>query len=415
MFPHDEEKSSREEVGDFKASSPWVSSGNNMTHPPHAQPGPNNRQKESPPSPTVTPNSSRWVYVHAPGYYKNRYGTPSTDGQTSLVSPVLRPRSVSPVNGLRSDFMEFRRAKDYLQGAEAWEWSQASLKKEKERDIKHLDLAIDRERSRTALLGAKVFGLFVVMTQNQQHELDELQCRLLDLQTDAESWQLGPNWRLLQEDLHTLNSKLDEYIQLNKAQCISARTHTDDLMVFPSRLLQEIRQLWIGIRRLRQEINKEKRKDAMHRRQGKEDTLEDATSQHTVGKGPGSEDVSIRSSMTNILSRHHEFSLAQRERIVMREKQLRALLEDASTELTRLQADVTFETRRMANVRTRMMLWGDDLAPSKADCIATLAKESEAKQSALKCELLELEKIVEVIHRLSLNSHIVDLRVLGEE
>ncbi|KAI1300803.1 hypothetical protein F5Y03DRAFT_224303 [Xylaria venustula] len=284
-----------------------------------------------------------------------------------------------------------------------------------ERTITYLTNMFSHQQEISGALGVKLYDLFMVMTQSQQCELDKLQKRLLDLQTAAEEWLLGQEWRDLQHKLHDLNRKLDGYIKTSTQEAISTGNITDELTLFMSGLLGDVLRMWKGLETLERDIEEEKFRDAVSKLGSSEPSIEGPTSGRANQEDDKSINTFIRPSVTDILDRYYEFSRLQRERMATRKEKLQALFDNISTELGRLQADLTYEEGRTANMKTRMTFWGDALEASKVKCPATLIENLETKQSALKRGSQELEEIAMLIQDLPSSFHMIDIRGLGED
>ncbi|KAI0966012.1 hypothetical protein F4678DRAFT_451075 [Xylaria arbuscula] len=293
--------------------------------------------------------------------------------------------------------------------------TQDSCIQTQERTITYLTRMFDQQREISDTLGAKLYDLFMVMTQSQQCELDKLQKRLLGLQTDAEDLLLGQEWRDLQQKLHDINRKLDSYIKTSTPEAISTGNITDELTLFLSSLLGDIPKVWKGMEALERDIEEERFRDAVSKLGSSEPSIECPTSERENQENTKSISTLARPSVTDILDRYYEFSRLQRERMATRKEKLQALFDNISTELGRLQADLTYEEGRTANMKIRMMFWGDDLEASKVKCPATLIENLETKQSALNRGSEELEEIAMLVQDLPSSFHMIDIRGLGED
>ncbi|KAI0914601.1 hypothetical protein F4823DRAFT_557948 [Ustulina deusta] len=355
-----------------------------------------------------------WVPVYSSESEDDWCRTPST--KDNFYPPSLASRhSAQPSSDPDNDSMKLVVAGEHLKEAQARERYQALCIQAQEKDMSILQSIIDKERDISDSLGAKLFDLFVVTTQTQQHELDKLQKRLLDLQTDAENRLLGQEWRDLQQNLHHLNRKLDGYIKSSTRQMISTGKQTDELTLFMSNLLGEFPKMWNGLETLERDIEEEKLKDAVYKLNDGEPAAERATIDRTNPEDANSANIPTHPSVTDILDRYYEFSRLQRERMAKRRETLQVLLDKISTELGRFQADLTYEEGRTANMRTRMKFWADDLEASKVKCPATLMENLEIKQSALKCGSQELEKIAAIIQEVPFYFNMIDIRALGQD
>ncbi|TGJ81333.1 hypothetical protein E0Z10_g7448 [Xylaria hypoxylon] len=358
---------------------------------------------------TMPCDPSGWVPVRSPDSEDDWCLTPSVEGKIYPASPVSSHSAPSPSNDQNSDSMKLAVAGEDLKEARAREQYQALYIEVQEKHISNLQSIIDKQRGISDSLETKLFDSFVVMTRNQQYELDKVQKRLLDLQNDAEEWLLGHEWRNLQQKLHDLNHKLDGYIKSSTPQTISTGEQTDELTLFMNSLLGDLPKMWNGLEKLERDIEEEKDRDAGEC--GTECTIEDHTSREDVNNA----DMPTHPSVTDILDRYYVFSRLQRERMITRKEKLQVLLDEFSTELGRLQADLAYEEGRTANMRTRMTFWEDDLGASKVEYPDALLDNLEMKQTALKCGSQELEKIAGIIQELPSHFHMIDIRAPGED
>ncbi|KAF2965629.1 hypothetical protein GQX73_g7941 [Xylaria multiplex] len=333
----------------------------------------------------------------------------------SPVSPTSRHSAPSPSNNSSSAIMKFAATVEELKEARARRQSQELVIELQEGEIKRLHSIIQKQRGVSESLETKLFDSFVVMTQSQQHELDKLQKRLLDLQADAEDWLLGHEWRHLQQKLHDLNRKLDGYIKSSTPQKIAAGEQTDELPLFITGLLGDLPRMWNELEKLQQDIEEEQYRGTANYSDGAEHTAEQTTHSDTSQEEVCSAEMPAHPSVTDILDHYYEFSQLQRKRMAARKERLQGLLDDISTELGRLQADLAYEEGRTANMRTRMMFWEADLGVSKVECPDTLLSNLEMKQTVLKCGSQELEKIAGIIQELPSHFHVIDIRAPGED
>ncbi|KAJ2994098.1 hypothetical protein NUW58_g1641 [Xylaria curta] len=363
---------------------------------------------------TMPQDSSDWVSVHSPGSGDDWHRTPSTE-EIHRASPAPHHHSTpSPRNATRSNSISLNATPEKYWAEKQEREREQTLIETQERQISDLSLIIDHERDISSSLGSKLSDLFIVMTQNQQHELDKVQGRLMSLQTDAENCLLGCEWRALQQKLHNLNRKLDKYIENSTPEAIAAGTQTDELTLFLSGLLGGIPQMWKELAKLKHAIDDEKARDAEDRLESDEPMPEGATSESSEGEDIDSAGASAQLSVTDILDRYYEFSRLHREGMAARKERLQDLLDQTSTEISRLQADLSYEEGRTANMVTRMMFWGNDLDVSKVKDPATLIKNLELKRSNLKRGSKELENVAKIIQTLPSHFYMIDIRSPGE-
>ncbi|KAI1753091.1 hypothetical protein F4782DRAFT_97466 [Xylaria castorea] len=399
QFPHDGEQSPREEVND-RVSNRW----SNLADTTLSALDPGNRSRGQ--LSLVMPyDHLDWVPIHSSDSGDDWCRTPSTENQDY---------SASPDNDPYHNAIRLAEAEGELENAQERERTQTSVIAAQEKHIFDLVISIDKERNISKSLGGKLSDLFVVVTQNQQHELDKVQRRLLDLQIDAENGCFGQTWRDLQQRLHNLNHKLDWYIRLSTPKAIFAGTQTDELTLFLGGLLGDLPKMRKEAERLGRYIEEEKAIDAENKLQDHKPTCERVAREHTRREDDDSTDLCAPFSVTGILDRYYGFSGLHREMMETRKEKLQGLLDKTSTELSRLQADLAYEEGRTANIRTRMVFWGDGLGESKAECPSTLLENLEMKQLTLERGSRELKRIVETIHELPSRFHIIDIRGPGE-
>ncbi|RWA09459.1 hypothetical protein EKO27_g5628 [Xylaria grammica] len=365
---------------------------------------------------TMSLEPSGWVPVNSSDSEGEWCYTPSV-GDTVDPAPLASHHPVSPPsNSPNNDLKRLTTSNEDLKEARAQvlEQYQGLIEAQGER-ISNLQSIIDNKKDMMNSLEAKLFDSFVVMTQSQQHELDRLQKRLLDLQTDAEEWLLGHEWRGLQQKLHTLNYKLDGYIKSSTLQAISTGEQTDELTLFMNSLLGDLPKMWNGLEKLERDIEEEKVGDTVNKQDSSERVAKHTTDSHTSREDVDSANTPTQPSVTDVLNRYYEFSRLQRERMITRKEKLQSLLDEVSAELSRLQADLAYEEGRTASMRTRMMFWEDDLGASKVVCPVTLLENLEMKQMALKKGSQELEKIAGIIQELPSHFHMIEIRAPGED
>ncbi|KAI0456069.1 hypothetical protein F5B21DRAFT_502818 [Xylaria acuta] len=396
--PHDEEQSPREEVNNTVFNR-WSNLANTMLSAMDSE----NRSRGHHLSLAMPYDHSDWVPVHSSDS-GDWCRTPSTGDEAYSASPA------SPGNDLYHNAIRLAAAEGELENAREWEKAQTSVIAAQEKHIFDLVASIDKERNISKSLGGKLSDLFVMVTQNQQHELDKVQRRLLELQIDAENCCFGRSWRDLQQKLHNLNHKLDEYIKLSTPKAIFAGTQTDELTLFLGSLLGDLPKMRKDLERLGRDIEEEKAIDAENKLQDNKAACELTTKEYTRREDVDSADLSAPFSATDILDRYYGFSRLHREMMETRKEKLQELLVKISTELSRLQADLAYEEGRTANMRTRMIFWGDGLGESKVECPSTVLVNLEMKQLALMRGSHELEQIVGIIQGLPSRFHIIDIR-----
>ncbi|KAI1126544.1 hypothetical protein F5Y10DRAFT_210365 [Nemania abortiva] len=409
--PYDEESPQREE-DNIEVSSRWSEFRIDTMSVMEAEHHCRNQPRGSPQYCTIH-DPSDWVPVGSPDSEDDICRTPLTDVESVRpTSPASRsPYSDDP----NRDEKKLALAEADLRDSREQGQCQALVIKAQEKYISNLDTIANKERKISQSLGAKLSDLFIMVTQNQQHELDRVQRRLLDLQTDAEDCLLGHEWRDLQEKLHNLNRKLDGYIKLTTPQSISAGTQTDELTLFLSSLLGELPKMSKELRKLKRDIEEEKARYAEDDLQSQESAPERVTSETTTREDVDSASATDQPSVTDILDRYYEFSRIHRERMVMRQQKLQSLLDLISTELGRLQADLAYEEGRTGNMKTRMMFWGDDLDASKVKSPNALMENLEMKLSTLESGSKELEQIAKIVQNLPSHFHMIDIHIPEEE
>ncbi|KAI1159569.1 hypothetical protein F5B18DRAFT_636329 [Nemania serpens] len=348
----------------------------------------------------------------------DRIASPSSDSEDELWSitatddnshPTTSSYStLSPINDPNSKAMKLAMVERGLREAREQKQFRDSLIEVQERQIDELRSAIDKERAVSASLATKLFDLFILMTQNQQHEIDKVQMWLLELQVDAENFLLGHEWRDLQEKLHNINRNLDEYMKLNTRQSIVAGAHKGELTLFLGGLIRDLAKMRKGLERLDQDIIAEKVRDVVSSPQDCEPAPRPGTDEDTNRKDVDHADVSGYASLTDITDRYYEFSRLYRKRTEGRKEKLQALFNLILTELGQLQGDIAFEEERTTNMKTRMQLWRDDRGVSKDKSLDRLIENLKIKLAALQYESRELEQIADIIQKMP--SHVIDIR-----
>ncbi|KAI0107008.1 hypothetical protein GGR51DRAFT_517075 [Nemania sp. FL0031] len=372
----------------------------------------------------ITPHdASDWIPVRKPESEDGFCRTLSTDDaddhqelpELSIPSSPPPPSPPPSSHDPNRDDMRHFLAEEELRVLREEEQCQAVIIKAQEKYISNLDIIMDKEREISQVLGAKLYDLFVVVTQDKQQELDRMQRRLLDSQVDAESYLLSHEWRDLQEKLHNLNDKFDVYIKLTTPQSISAGTQTDELTLFLGTLFGDLSKMWMDLRKLKRDIDEAKAKDSEAMPEGDECALGRTADQNTKHEDAGSANASDQTSITNILNHYYEFSRFFRVRMAYRQAKLQKLLDLTSTELGRLQADLAYEEGRTANMITRMMFWEDNLDESKIKSPAGLIEKLDRKRLSLQCGSKELQRIAHIMGTLPLHFNMIDIHPLEEE
>ncbi|KAI0876385.1 hypothetical protein GGS24DRAFT_451775 [Hypoxylon argillaceum] len=417
QFLYDEEPSHREEVNGTRASDRAIFCVD-MTGTVKPEHHSRNQTIEPLQSSTMSRDPSDWVPIDSSDFGDELCRTLSTDYEN--VCPVSSASShfvPSPGNDPNSDAMKLAVALVELKVARGNERYNAMEVKVLEREAINLKSDFNKERAMSISLGAKLLDVFIMVTQNQQHELDRVQRRLLDLQDDAENCLLTYEWRNLQEKLHNINRKLDGYIKRTTPQSIASGTQTDELKLFLAVLYADVPKMWKELRQLNRNIEDEKAKDAEDKARDCEAGSENVPSEQSTREDVDSADAfdqPSEQSVTDILDRYYEFSRFHRERMVTRQERLQALMKQTSIELNRLRADVTYEEGRTTNMRTRMAFWGDDVSASKVKSSAMLLDNLDMKLSALKCGAEELEDMARIIRTLPLHLHMIDINTPEE-
>ncbi|RYC65272.1 hypothetical protein CHU98_g920 [Xylaria longipes] len=387
QVPRDEEQSPREEANLFGR---WSNLANTML------------------SVMNSDNHSDWVPVRSSDSGDDWCRTPSTEDEVYSASPESYYSTLA--NDPSPNAIWLAEAEAELENAREWERTQTLVIQTQEKRIFDLIISIDKERKVSKSLGGKLSDLFVVVTQNQQRELDKVQRRLLYLQIGAENCCFGQSWRDLQQKLHDLNHKLDGYISLSSPKAILAGTQTDELTLFLGGLLGDLPKMRKEVERLGRDIEESKAIDAENKLQDDKPGCEHATQEHTRRKDTDSADLLAPFSVADILDRYYGFSRWSREMMERRKEKLQGLINKTSTELSRLQADLAYEQGRTANMITRMKFWGDGLGESKVECPSTVLENLGMKQFALLRGSDELEQIVGDIQALPSRFHIIDIR-----
>ncbi|KAI0485848.1 hypothetical protein F4859DRAFT_397873 [Xylaria cf. heliscus] len=395
QFRHGEEQSSREEANSgvlnqlSNIANTFLSVMNTENHPGGHQ------------SSVMPYDHSDWVPVHSSDSEDNWCCTPPTEDEVYSTSPG------SLSNDQYYNATRLAEVEEHLELSREREREQASF-------ILDLLISIDKEQNISKSLGGKLSDLFVLVTRNQQHELDKVQRQLLDLQIDAENGWFDQVWRNLQQKLLNLNRKLDEYISLSTPKAICAGTQTDELTLFLGGLFGDIPKMRKELVTLGRGIKDEKDIEAEIKLRDGEPTREGATMEHTGWEDIDSVDLSAPSSATDILDRYYGFSRLHRGMMETRKLKLQELLVKTWTELSRLRDDLGYEEGRTANMKTRMVFWRDSPGGSKVECPSTLLENLEKKQLALKRGSQELERIIETVFELPSRFHIIDIRGLEE-
>ncbi|KAI1435571.1 hypothetical protein GGR50DRAFT_655619 [Xylaria sp. CBS 124048] len=270
-------------------------------------------------------------------------------------------------------------------------------------------------------LGGKLFDQFVTMTKCQQYELNKLQLWLMDIQTAAETWSLRYEWLGLQHSLDRLNCTLDGYIRTIDREKINAGNQSDELTLYMRCLLADVPRLWSLARKLEQMIAKEKARATEQVGQDSEpepkDTAEDVCRDDFYKLCTDLWKKCEKSHWPlswQIIDTYYKFARRHRQRTAKRRDRLYELLDQTSTELSRLRDDWKHEQGRTANMATRMRLWAndtDDLEPlrlSPAQFMDSLGK----KLSVLERGSEELERITGVIEKLPSDLYCIDVQIL---
>ncbi|KAH8160711.1 hypothetical protein CIB48_g7528 [Xylaria polymorpha] len=405
QFPHDEEQSPLEEVNN-RVFDWWPNLGNTALG--AVDSGSNSRGHQSLAMPY---DHSDWVPVQSSDSEDSWSCTTSTEDQVYSESPASRRSTVSPGGDPFYNAIRLAEVEGELENAREYERVQTSVIEDQRKHNFDLVIRINKQEHLSRSIGGKLSDLFVVVTQNQQYELDKVQRRLLDLQVDAESGCFGQTWRDLQQKLHNLNHKLDGYIRLSTPKAILAGTQTDELTLFLGGLFADLPKMRKELERLGRYIEEEKVIiDGENKLQDDKAACERAVKDHTRWEDVDSADLSAPSSMTDILDRYYAFSRLHREMMETRKEKLQELLGKTSIELSRLQADLAYEEGRTDNMRTRAIFWGDGLGESRVECPHTLLENLEMKRFALQCGSQELERIVETVQGLPSRFHIIDIR-----
>ncbi|KAJ8122433.1 hypothetical protein O1611_g9840 [Lasiodiplodia mahajangana] len=414
---HDEGLPRREEFGNREIPGPWYQFGVDVLDAMQLEQHPETQLRNSS-RPFTLPEPSDWFQVRKPDSEDGLCRTISTDDadvHPTSPGPCCSTSSPSSGNDPNSDDTKLSLflTEEELRESREQEQCQAVIIKAQEKYISNLDIIIGKEREISQVLGAKLYDLFIAVTQNQQHELDRVQKRLLDFQADAEDYLLSHEWRDLQEKLHNLNRKLDGYIKLTTPQSITAGTQTDELALFLSGLYGDLPKMWKDLRKLKRDIEEEKAKDDETTPESAEHAPERPADEYTkLEDAVDSVDMVDQPSVTDILDRYYEFSRFHRERMVARQGKLQKLLDLTSTELGRLQADLAYEEGRTANMKTRMTFWLDDLDGSKIKSPTALMENLDMKLLALKCGADELQKIADVVQSIPSYFHMIDIQSL---
>ncbi|KAI3320585.1 hypothetical protein HD806DRAFT_505579 [Xylariaceae sp. AK1471] len=394
-----EDQSRREEFNDYKVFEPCSI----FTHNPR-----NPLQEREPYDPLD------WVPAHSLDSEYDWCRTPSTEEEDHSTSPTSAYSAQSPKDNPRSDSIKLSIIEEDLRQALAREQEQSLVIKTQGEVINTLEIAHDDERCRANLLGAKLFDLFAVVTQNQQYELDKLQKRFLELQADAEHCLLSSEWDDLQRLLHYLNNKLDGYLIRSTHRTISTGEQTDELTLFLSNMAVEIQRIWNRLEKLACNIKEKMARKSEQELQGGELVLDRPADEQTSRADELGAEGFANLSVTSVLNRYYDFSRIQRERFVARGEKLQALLNKTSTELGRLQSDLVYEKGRTANIKTRMMFWADDLEVSKVKCATKLMENLKAKELALQRGWEELERVADIMQKLPSYFHVIDIRTPEE-
>ncbi|KAI0445666.1 hypothetical protein F4803DRAFT_122144 [Xylaria telfairii] len=402
QFPHDDKQSPPEEVNN-RAFDWWHNLGNTVL-------GAMDSENRGHPSLAMPYDHSDWVPVQSSDSEDSWSCTTSTEDQVYSESPASRHSAAVPSSDPFYNAVRLAEVEAELENARESERAQTSVVRAQEKSMFDLVIRINKEQHLSRSIGGKLSDLFVVVTQNQQYELDKVQRRLLELQVDAESGCFGQTWRDLQQKLHNINHKLDGYIELSTPKAILAGTQTDELTLFLGGLFADLPKMRKELERLSRYIEEEKVTiDVGNVVQDDKDACERAVKEHTRWEEDDSADLSASCSMTDILDRYYSFSRLHREMMETRKVKLQELLGKTSIELSRLQADLAYEKGRTANMRTRAIFWGDGLGESRVECPYTLLENLEMKQFALERGSQELEQIVETVQGLPPRFHIIDI------
>ncbi|KAI1734873.1 hypothetical protein F4680DRAFT_328043 [Xylaria scruposa] len=397
-FPHNEDQSPREEVNN-RVVDRWSNLANTTLGVMDSE----NRSGGHVSSSLTPYGHLEWVPVHSPDSRDDWCRMPSTENQVYWASPASCHSAASPENDPDHNAIRLAVVEGELEDARERERTQTS-------HLWELFVSLDKEEKKSKLLGGKLCDLFVVMTQSQQHELDEVQKRLMNLQSDAENGGFSATWSGLQQRLHDLNYKLDKYIGLSSSKVIFSGKQTDELTLFLGGLLGSLPKMREEVERLSQYIEEEKVIDAQDKLQADKHACEHVTREHTTRGNDDSTELCATFSVTDILNRYYSFSRLHREMMETRKERLQELLEKTLKELRRLQADLAYEQGRTANMRTRVEFWGDGLGESKTECPSTLIENLEKKRLMLERGSQELEGIARIVRGLPPSFHIIDIR-----
>ncbi|KAI0803419.1 hypothetical protein GGR55DRAFT_663212 [Xylaria sp. FL0064] len=347
--------------------------------------------------------------VHSPGSEDDLPNVPSTEDNTYSISPASH-NAAPPSSDTNTDPMKLDVASEHSNEARKGETGQVWNIRSLEDQINYLNTIHDEERKLSCSLEEKLFDLFSVVTQSQQHEFEKLQKWLGNLRSNAAEDQfLGRELRHLQEELQHLNQKLEDHTKDNTPQTVSQKMRFGDLMLFLNNLLRELPQIRNNLAMLETALKVEDMtlSDSVNKLEGEEPTAERVTKDRTSSEVSSATSVFTLPSVSDITQHHHDFSRLQRKMARHKEK-LQALLDEISTEILHFQINLSCTEGRLTHMGTRMVMWKDESGASKIESFSTLMENLRTKRTALKHGAQELEKTTGIIQELPSYFHMID-------
>ncbi|KAI0518525.1 hypothetical protein F5B22DRAFT_69057 [Xylaria bambusicola] len=303
--------------------------------------------------------------------------------------------------------MEPNVAKDHDEETQAQEDPIALLIKAEEENISWLKSMVDKERKEYEALRAKLFEMFIIVTQNQERELVELRKRICGLQGNGGNVSLNQEWQQLQRNFHDLQHKVDEHTRYKIFQEQSSGGQTGKFAAIMTSLREECLNITDGLVALGQKIHEAKLRDGVRKPHGDD--------KHTITGMTGLRlldtlDISVRfdlpppcSSAEGILDTYNEYSQLQRDRIATRKNKVQQLLRDTGRELFSFQRDMEDEERWTTRMIERLLFPGGDTEVPEVVC-PMLSKVSKLKQATLNRGAHRFKEIAEIV--LEMESHL---------
>ncbi|KAI1178200.1 hypothetical protein F4777DRAFT_538843 [Nemania sp. FL0916] len=357
-------------------------------------------------------DNGEWVSVCSQDSEDEWYCTPRVEDCMADLTLHCAPRA--SVGSQSGDATRMRWLEENLIDAQLREQQHTSLINAQKVHISVLNSSLADEQCLSIRLGESLSTLFVLMTQSQQHELDKVQRRLLDLQTDAETYVLAHEWRVFQEKLQSLNSTLDGHMKRSMPNSIPSASMAAGYTVVLGNLLRDVPHIKEGLKKLEHDIAEEKARVTEDNPSGSSTTpkriaLESLSLDHFAMTDVIPDTSADILSVTDILDRYYEFTRLHRKRIVTRQEKLQTLLDEFLIEIGRLQADLDYEEARATNMLIRLEFWMMDLEAPRINSLDELFNNLESKRQALQRGYMELERIAEIMKEVPSHFNMIDI------